>query len=156
MATDVIEASRDHCTVIRKMLVPYLKELHGSDFDAEYKELPFYWTDPTNRFPFLIRPENAIAGFALLRRINNADHVVMEMAEFYVMPEYRTRRIGLDAATELFRRFPGNWKLEVIKNNVGALAFWPKVLRAVAQDIQKSEFEFSEPRVQFRFNVIPE
>ena len=76
---------------------------------------------------------------------------MMEVAEFYVRPEYRWQGIGKTAASQLWKQFPGSWKLEVIKENLDGVAFWRKCLEAYAPDCRDAGF--SRDRLEFRFEV---
>ena len=86
-------------------------EITGADVDERgcfaYPLLDSYWTE-AERYPFLIRVDGNLAGFALVNRysrlLNPFDgHAV---AEFFVMRKYRRVGIGRAAAIQLFDRFP--------------------------------------------------
>src|SRR5574344_229643 len=78
---------------MRKMLNVYLTELSEFDPDIKfdekgtpiYKWFDCYWENK-DRFPFYLIVDSKIAGLALIREINN---MVYDIAEFYVVPEYR-------------------------------------------------------------------
>ena len=104
-------------------------EITGADVDERgcftYPLLDSYWAE-AERYPFLIRIESNLAGFALVNRysrlLNPFDgHAV---AEFFVMRKYRRVGIGRAAAVQLFDRFPGRWEIASIATNVPAQAFW--------------------------------
>ena len=104
-------------------------EITGADVDERgcfaYPLLDSYWTE-AERYPFLIRVDGNLAGFALVNRysrlLNPFDgHAV---AEFFVMRKYRRVGIGRAAAIQLFDRFPGRWEVASIATNVPAQAFW--------------------------------
>jgi predicted acetyltransferase len=120
-----------------------LLELYAHDFSAladlqlhpdgryGYRELPLYWREAT-RFPFLVRVDGFLAGFALVTRGSrvSGDPDVWDMAEFFVVRRHRRRGIGAAAAHEVFRRFPGRWELRVMEHNLPALAFWSAAVGA--------------------------
>ncbi|WP_248061006.1 GNAT family N-acetyltransferase [Paenibacillus silvae] len=56
----------------------------------DYKYLDHYWTED-GRYPFLIKVDDKLVGFALVRDIgkNESDQTVYWMAEFFVMKKYR-------------------------------------------------------------------
>jgi predicted acetyltransferase len=122
--------------VLRRMLELYLydfTEFTGDDLDEHgefgYRYLDHYWApDPgEQRFPFFIRVEGKLAGFALVRLTGGR----YSMAEFFVMRRYRHSGVGAEAARDVFARFPGRWKVAQILSNLPAQAFW----RAVIGDV---------------------
>ncbi|MFN8618300.1 MAG: GNAT family N-acetyltransferase [Dehalococcoidia bacterium] len=91
-----------------------------------YRYLDNYWAPEPGeqRHPFLIRAGGELAGFALVRFVNN--HYVM--AEFFVMRPYRRHNVGATAAKDLFRTFPGDWIVHEVPKNRPAQAFWRRVI----------------------------
>ena len=98
--------------------------LRGLGVDAHYPYLPLYWTE-AGRFPYLIREQGRTAGFALVRQL--PDSGAFEMAEFCVLPDFRARGLGAQAARALFAAHPGAWRIGIMANNAGALRFWRTV-----------------------------
>lgn len=91
--------------------------------------LDAYWRDD-DRHPFLIRVDGRLAGFALVAarsRLTGAAGV-FDMAEFFVMRKYRGRGVGFAAASAAFDRFTGRWEIRQRDENVGATAFWRRVV----------------------------
>jgi predicted acetyltransferase len=66
----------------------------------DYEQLPLYWSEPDRRFPFLIRCDARLAGFALVTRGSPAsdDPADFDVAEFFVLRRYRRRGVGRQAA----------------------------------------------------------
>lgn len=60
------------------------------------------------------------------------DSATVEMAEFYVKPEWRHTGLGQRAAHALFTQHPGGWSLSVSPDNPRGLAFWRAVIPAGA------------------------
>ncbi len=119
---------------IERMLDHYLRELSryreipvGANTAAAYPYLDAYWSDP-DRFPFGLWLDGELAGFVLVRRKSPARGRVWQVAEFYVKPEHRRRRVGTRAAATIWRRHPGEWELEVMRRNKGADRFWAKTI----------------------------
>ena len=134
---EVREAPIEQKPVLERLAQLYLydfSEFAGGDVGEsglfEYMAyLGDYWREP-DRFPFLIRADGKIAGFALV-----APHSALRqsgpvswMAEFFVMRKYRRQGVGRAAAFQVFDRFPGRWEVAEITSNVGAQAFWRKVI----------------------------
>jgi predicted acetyltransferase len=86
---------------------------------------PAYWTEP-GRFPFLIRGDEHLAGFALVdrkSRLSGADDV-WDMAEFFVLRGHRRAGLGMAAAHRIFSMHPGTWEVRQGNANVAATLFW--------------------------------
>lgn len=126
--------------ILWRLMQPYLHDLSefdGSDVDeaGEYHYALFehYWDVslyPSElRDAFFIRFEGKLAGFALVRHMNNGRN---QLAEFCILRKYRRRGIGRTAAQAVLRRFPGPWDLTIHPKNTPALAFWPKVIEGAA------------------------
>jgi predicted acetyltransferase len=126
-----------HATAEEEPVLANLLELYAHDFSAildlqlapdgrfGYTGLARYWREE-GRFPFLVRVDGNLAGFALVSRGSrvSADPGVWDMAEFFVVRRYRSRGIGAAVAREIWRRFPGTWEIRVLEANRAARAFW--------------------------------
>jgi len=99
-------------------------DLGPANGDYDYPSFDAYWRDD-NRWPFWAMADSARAGFALVLR--EADGCV-DMAEFYIRPEFRRTGIGLEFARTLLKRFPGTWILSEFMANTGAIAFWHRAI----------------------------
>src|SRR3990170_3553365 len=94
---------------IKNLLQPYLTELSVfPDEDPDYKDrngtylypyLDAYWKEK-ERFPYLMYCEEQIAGFALVR-VRVEDDGLWEIAEFYVLLEFRRRGLAMTCITEI-------------------------------------------------------
>ena len=102
----------------------------GADGRFGYGKLPLYWSEPETRFPFLIRCDGRVVGFALATRGSPAtdDPSVFDVAEFFVLRRYRRSGVGRRAAVLLWNRFPGQWTVRASEGNPGALRFWTGVI----------------------------
>lgn len=103
------------------MLFGYLSEL---GVDTDYAYLPLYWTEP-GRFPYFLLADGQIAGFALVRTLD--DSPLFEMAEFCVSKLHRGLAVGTSAAQALFAKHQGHWRLTVMPDNQAGLQFWRSV-----------------------------
>src|SRR4051812_31942597 len=59
----------------------------GDDGRFGYEKLPLYWSEPERRFPFLIRADGRVAGFALVTVGSpvSDDPSVFDIAEFFIL-----------------------------------------------------------------------
>ena len=97
----------------------------------EYQYLDHYWEDP-NRYPFLIRSDGKLSGFALLRFGMEMPSTTaqMELVEFFIVRNHRRRGIGTEAAKKLWDLFPGHWIVRVLQSNKPAHPFWKQAIGA--------------------------
>jgi len=136
-----LRVSVDPAPLAEKDLIGNLVELYLYDFTEfmgwdigeggrfGYPYLDDYWREPT-RFPFVIRVDDRIAGFAMVHEMELDGHPATSMAEFFVMRKYRRQGIGEAAAVMLFERFPGRWHVTQLTDNIVAQRFWRKVIAA--------------------------
>ena len=101
----------------------------GEDGRYGYPELPSYLSGGSSRCAFLIRYDGSVAGFVLARRGSPAsdDPSVLDIAEFFVLRQFRARGIGRAAATVLWNRMPGSWTIRASAGNPDAIRFWRDV-----------------------------
>ncbi len=88
------------------------------------------WWDRDDHFPFFIRWNGKLVGFALVRRgsrVTDADGP-MDVAEFFVVRAARGNKVGAAAANALFAAFPDRWEIRVRRSNVSAMKFWSRTL----------------------------
>jgi predicted acetyltransferase len=109
-----------------------------------------HWWSRDDHFPFFIRRDGKLAGFALVRRGSRitGDPEVMDMAEFFVLRGERRHGIGRSAAHALFAAFPGTWEVRVRRTNVPAHRFWLGALEAWASRLVTSEPHVSPDGVE--------
>jgi predicted acetyltransferase len=143
---EVLLATREQEPVLANLLELYahdfseLRDLDvGEDGRFGYGALPLYWTEP-GRFPFLVRVGGRLAGLVLVRRgsVISGEEAVWDMAEFFVVRGYRRRRIGMQVAQEVWRRFPGRWEVRVMQQNDAAWRFWQEAISSFTGEESRS------------------
>ena len=125
----------------KKLILTHLMELYIYEF-SEYKNtdvnefglygyerLDHYWTD-NDRYPYLIRVDGKIAGFVLVRRLDNSESKVHQysIAIFFVLKKYRKKSVGKEVAFKIFDQFTGEWLVFQLKENKIATKFWRSVI----------------------------
>jgi predicted acetyltransferase len=102
----------------------------GEDGRYGYPELTSYLSGESSRWTFVIRHDGRVAGFVLARRGSPAsdDPSVLDIAEFFVLRQFRARGIGRAAATLLWNRMPGSWTIRASVGNPDAIRFWRDVV----------------------------
>jgi predicted acetyltransferase len=103
-------------------LMPYQGGSAGGPF--EYSHFDAYWQEPEHRWPFWGVVDGQHVAFALVHRQPER----FEMAEFYSFPEFRRTGLALPFAKAVIARFSGPWELTQFAANIGAVAFWRRVL----------------------------
>lgn len=91
----------------------------------DYPYLDHYWTDP-DRYPFLIRVERKLAGFALVHKVG--EPATYSVTEFFILRKYRHQGLGQVVAHQIFDMFPGRWRVRQDVENADAQLFWRKVV----------------------------
>jgi predicted acetyltransferase len=140
---------------IKDLLQPYLEELsrfpddHPDIKDENgiylYPYLDAYWEEVT-RFPYLFYAGKKLAGFAMVRKAE--DH--WEIAEFYVKPGFRRQGLGEWAATQIFKKHRGKWRIGFNKHNNASRALWKKLAKRLSKSaITKGETDTSHDYIRF-------
>lgn len=103
-------------------------EFNQADVDEHglfgYNYLDHYWTEE-GRYAFFVKVAGRVAGFALVRQLDDATH---SMAEFFILRKYRRHGLGRRAAHHIFDMFPGAWSVSQEAGNLPAQAFWRRVI----------------------------
>jgi len=128
------QASEADSALLSNLLELYIHDMSevfphvqlGPDGRFGYSRLPLYWSEPDRHLAFLIRCDGRVGGFILVTRGSPAvpDPDVLDVAEFFVLRQYRRGRTGREAAFMLWHRFPATWVVRVLEKNAGAVAFW--------------------------------
>jgi len=134
MQIDVIPAALDDKPVLANLMQLYLydfSEFAGWTINRhglyDYRYLDHYWTEP-DRYPFLLQVAGELAGFALVRSLDEGDEPVYHVAEFFIMRTFRRTGHGEASARQLFYRFPGQWSISQLERNEAAQRFWRAVI----------------------------
>ncbi len=93
-------------------------EIPAPDFDD-------FWQNASH-WPFWAVLDGKRIGFALIRFVGELN--AMQMAQFYIAPEYRRGNNGLMFARDVIARHPGPWRIRQMAANTGAVAFWRRVV----------------------------
>jgi predicted acetyltransferase len=108
-------------------------------------DLQNYWNNDLFH-AYFIKVENELIGFALVETgISGLPHSINE---FFVMKKFSGKGYGAIAATILFDRFRGNWKITQIANNYPAQAFWRKVIHEYTNGNYKEYYDEHHRSIQ--------
>lgn len=152
-----------------KSLLIRLMELYNYEFTAYsdkdineygyygYEHIDDYWNEE-GRFPYLIRVDGKIAGFALIcphcdyRKEAGARCI----GEFFVMLKYRRMGIGAKVAAQLFDKHRGLWEVCYWRNNLPASMFWKKVVEEYTSNHYQNCGTDNDRQIGFCFdNFLP-
>lgn len=128
---DVSLALPEEQAIVERLLQLYIHDLSEyfavavqDDGRFDYPRLDLYWSE-AGRYPFLIRVEKELAGFALVRKLDLPDgDAVWDIAEFFILRKHRRNGAGTRAAQAIWKRLPGRWQVRVLQANDSAMQFW--------------------------------
>lgn len=107
----------------------------GPDGRFAYPYLDRYWSEQgeaEGRVPFIFTVNGELAGIALKNSHSRLGHPppVSNVAEFFVLRQWRGQGIGKAAAFALFEQFAGRWEVAQLRANEPAHRFWRRVIAA--------------------------
>lgn len=103
--------------------------------DGLYECIDFkkYWDDKDS-FPFLVRYEGELAGFAIIDKKGSESTIDFNMAQFFVLRKFKHKGIARNIAYQCFNRFVGTWEIMVMPGNEGAYRFWRSIIKKYTDD----------------------
>ena len=132
-----VSAAPDAFAIVQNLFALYahdMSEFVGGDVEDDGRfaipvSLASYWEGPdaSQRYPFLVRADGKLAGFALVRRIAT-NPVTYDMGEFFILRKFRRSGLGRRVACGLFDRFAGDWEVREIPSNTVAQTFWRRII----------------------------
>ena len=127
---------------IHDLSAMFLQVEIGEDGRFGYPQMTSYLSGSGRRFAFLVRCDQRIAGFALVKHGSPAAEGpdVLDVAEFFVLRKYRGRGVGRAAAKLLWDRLPGSWTVRASGKNPEAISFWRAAVATYTNDSAR-EFE---------------
>lgn len=79
-------------------------------------------------YPYLVEYKDHLAGFALVKQIEEKQKHYFIISEFFIMKKYRHAGIGREVAKRVFELHRGDWQVGQIEKNKAAQSFWLKVI----------------------------
>ena len=161
MQIELAIAGSSDADLVNSLLDEYLLELgsyrdvpSGTTTSAPYPHLDAYWSEP-GRHAFIIQHGGHSVGFALIRDPTSTKSAVYQLAEFYIKPERWRLGIGRRAVRAIWKRFPGQWEMQVHTRNSAAVQFWESCLETVASEPPRvREVQGRDGRhIQFHFSI---
>ncbi|CAB3740922.1 hypothetical protein LMG22037_06432 [Paraburkholderia phenoliruptrix] len=90
-----------------------------------------YLSSPTT-IPLLILIDAQIAGFVIVDDEVHAAGAQHNIGYFFVARRYRGLGVGTRVVSDLLCKFPGRWQIWHVRENLGAAAFWAKIVPVVS------------------------
>jgi len=121
--------------------------------DESIIHLNDYWTK-SNHYPFLIKVNDEVAGFSMLREFPFLKGYY-DIGQFFVLRKYKGQGVGTKAFNLLVNNFPGKWITRVLPNNIGALKFWERVISEAAVGVPevRNEMYMDKEMVYFYYEI---
>jgi predicted acetyltransferase len=91
-----------------------------------------------DHWPLLIKYNNKIVGFSLIRKSKPGTHVI---GEFFIKPESRRIGVGTLAVSHIVHSFPGAWEVPFQEENAKAAIFWRRTISQLECEV----FEVNSP-----------
>jgi predicted acetyltransferase len=110
--------------------------------DGKYQQYPYfenYWSE-NNRLPYAVKLNNLVIGFSLVHDITIIESMDWKLAEFFIMPEFRDKGIGTEAAIKTIQSHQGKWEISVLKDNPKAKAFWLHVFKKLSMEYEVTDY----------------
>jgi predicted acetyltransferase len=137
-------ATSDENQVLLDLWQLYMKDL--ADFRNSLVQVDGRYRDDRLRtylsyeehWPFLIRSQGEIVGFALVRKSKPATYVI---GELFIKSEFRRSGVGASAVSQILQEFLGNWEIPFQNENSKAAAFWRKRIHELGYETVESELQ---------------
>lgn len=164
MKIDLLPATPEQMPVVQNMARFYAYDLSKSCgfyklFDwsfpetglYECRDLSRYWNP--NCYPFIVRADGELAGFAIVDKTGSTEDVDWNMVEFFIVGKFQGKGIGHKVAIQIFKQFQGVWEVMQMPDNTPAIKFWKKVVSEYTDD-NFSEFRKSFPDPEPHENIV--
>ena len=97
-----------------------------------------YWIRD-DHVPYFIKVDNQLAGFVLIRRYPS-DFTRYDVAQFFVLSQFKGQGVGKCVLAQVVRAFSGKWQIRILLENSGALSFW----KSAVSNIVDEDYELSK------------
>jgi predicted acetyltransferase len=109
-----------------------------------------------DRFAFLIRVHEELAGFALVNKVGTSSEVDWNIGEFFILAKFQRKGIAKTMAFQIFDRFDGVWEVAQMPKNLPAIRFWKKVVNEYSvgqfkESLQVIQESKPHPMIVLRF-----
>jgi RimJ/RimL family protein N-acetyltransferase len=120
-------------------------------YEAEFSNLTHKVPDEHGVFKLDTLPENPYIGFLMYDNdhpvgfaILNVQDEIQYVAEFYIIPSMRNKKLGQTFAFALFKKFPGFWQIQQIEGATKAILFWRSIISKFTNNDYSEEIAIDE------------
>ncbi|MDP1974619.1 MAG: GNAT family N-acetyltransferase [Alphaproteobacteria bacterium] len=128
--------------------------------DGLYEAFDFkIYVEAPDRFAFLVKIEDEIAGFVLINKVGISPITQWNMGEFFILAKFQGKGVAQQVANMVWLKFPGTWEVLTIPEMSYALKFWRKTINQFTnghymEDYKLVRFDRDQPyRHVFTFNT---
>ena len=114
--------------VLAELLAPYYAEV-APEADISQDQKARQMLNRQDVTAFWIDCETKRAGFAL---VLNLPEDRRELSELCILPDFRRRGLGQEAARLILQEFPGHWRMGISAASPSALPFWGTCLSLIS------------------------
>ncbi|WP_430787504.1 GNAT family N-acetyltransferase [Virgibacillus flavescens] len=125
--------SKDDEKVLQNLMQYYIYEFSRYITEIKLEENGAYdpfnlekYCEEPNFHAYLIKLGEELIGFVLVE--SEAEECPNTIHEFFIIAKYEGKGFGKEAAHQIFKWFPGKWKLTQIEKNYRAQAFWRSLI----------------------------
>lgn len=94
------------------------------------------YLEDSDKISYILMADDIPLGFAFVKEYESK---IYSMEEFYIIPEYRRKKVGLNMSIMIFNILKGKWKISVLSNNVVAYKYWKNVVNKYTNGNYKEE-----------------
>jgi predicted acetyltransferase len=149
MTVDVRLASLNEKKLFQNLLQLYMYDFtEFTDVDINqnglfniFQDFDSYWIEQDDNRPYIIRKNDNIAGFALVKIITTDTRRYNYLAHFFVMRKYRRQGLGKEIARILFDSQKGEWELYQLDRNEPAQIFWTRIINEYTNGNYEEKYE---------------
>ena len=137
MKVKLLKIKLEQKPIIKSLLFDYLSELEtllNKNINKDYIYLDSYFSEQ-NREAYFVMFQNEIIGFAFINDYCIIKSNEIAIAEFYIKPLYRNKKIGFSVFKQLVKQKPLKWEVKTDVNNHNAIYFWEKSISKLTNNI---------------------
>lgn len=105
-------------------------------YEAEFSKITLKMPDSSGIFYLDTLPEAPHVGYLFYQKdipigfcIVDVESVIRDIAEFYIVPAMRGKKLGAELAFAIFDAYPGEWRVRQIEDADEATHFWRSVIK---------------------------
>ncbi|WP_019276149.1 GNAT family N-acetyltransferase [Vibrio coralliilyticus] len=148
MEVQIVKIEREERHVLENLFCYYVYDMseymkwnpaeYGTFGGYDVSKFDPYW-NRDDHVPCFIKVDNELAGFVLIRRYPS-DLTRYDVAQFFVLSQFKGQDVGKCVLAQVVRAFSGKWQIRILLENSGALSFW----KSAVSNIVDEDYELSK------------